>query len=49
MPIFREHGSSFAEPEIYRVFPVEERADRADFLWITSKEKGVDARGADPL
>ena len=29
MPIFREHGLSFAEPEISWVFPVDERGRRA--------------------
>jgi len=29
MPIFREHGLPFTEPEIPRVFPVDERAGRA--------------------
>ena len=28
MPIFREHGLPFTEPEIFQVFPVDERADR---------------------
>ena len=29
MPIFREHGLSFTEPEIPRVFPVDERVGKA--------------------
>ena len=29
LPIFREHGSSFTEPEISRVLPVGERAGKA--------------------
>ena len=48
MPIFREHGSSFTEPEIYRVIPVDERAGMADFLGTRNKKEGGPARGADP-
>ncbi len=49
LPIFREHGLPFTEPEVYGVFPVEEKgrqggkgagASVVDFLWITNKKNG---------
>jgi len=59
MPIFRGHGLPFTEPEIFRVFPVDERSRQGgkdagegvrgmtDLLWITSKKRGR-RRNADP-
>ena len=52
LPVFREHGLSFTEPEISRVFPVDERAGgarKARAAAIPAAGEGVRGHGGPPL